>query len=43
VIPTVMYIMTLGSDRRFRRRGLGRLLLRQCVEKAASIPSCKAV
>jgi len=39
----VMYVLTLGSDARFRRRGLARALVEACVRRADAEPGCGAV
>lgn len=40
---TVMYILTLGSEKAKRRKGIASTLLQKAVQHATSIPTCGAV
>mmetsp|Transcript_3454 Transcript_3454/g.10429 ORF Transcript_3454/g.10429 Transcript_3454/m.10429 type:complete len:236 (-) Transcript_3454:11-718(-) len=39
----VVYVLTLGSGSRYRRRGLASELLKRCMERAAAEPGCGCV
>ncbi|KAJ8600778.1 hypothetical protein CTAYLR_006091 [Chrysophaeum taylorii] len=39
----VMYVLTLGSHARYRRRGIARELLQRCIARAEAEPACGAV
>lgn len=40
---TVLYILTLGTHRHYRRRGIAERLLRSCIAHGTAAPRCRAV